>query len=225
MKYIKTINELYKSTYISAADKFRELGDEHAGRAKDLENWSTKGKSSFENPKSKDFKEHYYPFSLHWGGGVTRNVNYYATFAWCDGESIAIKFMSDYGKEAFLMISEVSINNIVRIALSRMSNGKRITAYKFDTRKEAVELKKFLSEYFTDAQKTNVIEKEKEREAEERGEEYFPEFNDVETAFYLLDQLNINTMYTPSSVTPKTLTPEEKHKSALSNIFSKPTSA
>lgn len=156
MKYIRTISELYKSTYKSAADQLRT---DHPKRADNIMSWATeKGDSEFKridrdyphpfefnNNNLKDVKEHFL--------GKFYIVDIEETHGYREGaQGFFIKMISEWNNHVYieLVINEENFFSYMKIQFGKPeSRGLQFRRdFKFDNRKDALQFRKYLIELY-----------------------------------------------------------------------------
>ena len=168
--------ELYKSTYMSAADK---LGDGHKRRAEELKKHAAeRGISAFAGKKDFD-KIYFHPFVFENYKGIEHREDVKGRFFITDYRDVGgyqrgyhgfnAIMKSDYGNTITLELV-VGLNNFVKLDLE-FEGGYTSRNFLFNNRKDAIEFRKFVLE-ITEDEITN-------------GELYFN-----------LDTLPINKLYT-----------------------------
>lgn len=161
MKHIKSISELYKSTYRSAAEK---LKGQHPSRSSNLMNWAdTKGESEFSkfdvdrdyphpfefnNKSLQDVKDEYFLGKFYITG------SYEATGLRPGFYGINVKMMSEWGNlvEIYL-VSDLEPDSYLKMAIrfGEVEGDKpkfKRDDFLFDNRKDAVQFKKYLIEMY-----------------------------------------------------------------------------
>jgi hypothetical protein len=151
MKYLKHINELYKKTYSSAADKLKE---KHPSRSAQLDKWAEeKG-----NPEMID-KDFYHPFTFisnptisdmkddkMWRGKFYIKGSEDKPSGWAQGYRGFNVFMtSEYGMELNLQCA-YSIYDQNYFAMKLSWDKYNRPNFTFDNRKDALEFRKYLVE-------------------------------------------------------------------------------
>ena len=181
MKHLKTINELNKKTYISAANKLKQ---DHPDRAEELRNWAIVAGIPEDNERicpnrynfqhreinKKDVMPDEY-FSLV--DIKNEDINYRN-----DNKSVVkfgVDFKSNYGTKVKLVISLDDTGDITNFYSS--SGYESNYQFKFRSRKDARAFKKFLYEYVEDCIND--------------GDEYFEECEAD-----LIKNIRLNSLYT-----------------------------
>jgi hypothetical protein len=149
MKYLKKIDELYKSTYKSAADK---LLRKHKKRSEDIMKWA--GERGESELKKKDV-EREYPHAFSFTNKDLEDLNllgkFFITDSYCVEENgyimpatnISINMISEWGLKINLeLVIENETYELLRFKIK--FNNKYERKFLFNNRKDAIELRRYL---------------------------------------------------------------------------------
>ena len=158
MKHIKLFQELNKSTYISAAKKLSELGGNHKKRAKELlKHGEDHGTEAFVN----NLYQHEFELNAKWNEYSINDGGYQIT----DGKikktdypqcNITITMYNDKGDKKSITIGipydegEPEYDIMYLTFYDGEKYGDDMAEFKFSNRKDAMEFKKFVLDYFAD---------------------------------------------------------------------------
>ncbi len=149
MKYLLKIDELYKSTYKSAADKLR---GKHQKRSSDIMNWAEeKGESELKKKHIERDYPHAFTFTddnlskvylgkFYITGGTKEKASTWSIPA----SQIRVTMMGEWGQE--ITMSLFVYDDDIRTANHKMSvSGKySVNDFLFNNRKDALEFKKYI---------------------------------------------------------------------------------
>jgi len=118
MKHIKTINELLKSTYLSAA---RELSNKHGKRSKELIDWAAKGGQDVT-------QDRIYPHRFLFDGSFKDEYYFITSYSLVIGTETSNKFLrfnihmdSNWGnKEVFTLVFKILTTDRYNIDKNRL---------------------------------------------------------------------------------------------------------
>jgi len=159
MKHIKTINELFKSTYKNTSDKLKAL---HPGRSEELmKHADIIGSSEFTKfNKDRDFP---YPFEFNNVDLQDVKEHLLGKFYITDGEQrqglnsgfsgVTIHMLNDWGQNIAIQLTHDRNDYMkLRICFGKLENGiqkyERERDFLFDNRKDALAFKKYLKEKY-----------------------------------------------------------------------------
>jgi hypothetical protein len=148
MKYIMTINELFRSTYLSAANKLKN----HPDRSKDLKDWADKGGLNYKfSPTEKDYPHRFTLGNIKGYFMITHNETNKDGLV--SGSVRYIIYMkSNYSEIRVIemILNKGNNNPYMRICSgdSRNISGMYCENFLFTNRTDAMHIKKYLLEVY-----------------------------------------------------------------------------
>lgn len=159
MKHLRSISELYKSTYLSASDKLKRKS--HPTRAKDIKDWAEEvGQSEFSKVDVDRIYPHAFIFTNHkkvresylkdylLGKFYIIDANKSTKFR-SEFDAITVTMMNDWGQMATIDIVWMRDGGQFR-SMRLECPGDEINSFEFDRRVDARHFLKFIKEWIED---------------------------------------------------------------------------